>query len=169
VVFVESGKSNYKTVLSAGARMGCMNIAVALKAEIGRLARKELRNETQQLKKAVAGFRSEVAALKRRTLELEKALRGLRKQGRSKAEPPPRDAEGSKLRFTAKGLAGQRKRLSLSAHEVGLLVGTSGQSIYNWESGDTRPRQSHLPAIAALRKMGKKEAAARLEALRAAA
>ena len=149
--------------------MGRMNIAVALKSEIVRLARKELRNETQQLKKSAASFRSEVAALKRRTLELEKALRGLRKQVPSKAEPPPTDAADSKLRFSAKGLATQRKRLGLSAHEVGLLVGTSGQSIYNWESGDTRPRQSTLPAIAALRKMGKKEAAAWLEALRAAA
>lgn len=149
--------------------MGRMNIAVALKSEIVRLARKELRNETQQLKKAVSSLRSEVAALKRRTLELEKGLRGLRKQVPSKAELPPTDAADSKLRFSAKGLAAQRKRLGLSAHEVGLLVGATGQSIYNWESGDTRPRASHIPAIAALRKMGKKEAAARLEAFRAAA
>jgi DNA-binding XRE family transcriptional regulator len=70
------------------------------------------------------------------------------------------------LRFTAKGLASQRSRLGLSAHECGLLVGASGQSIYNWEDGKARPRAKHLQALAALRGMGKKEAAARLSELR---
>jgi len=38
-----------------------------------------------------------------------------------------------------------------------------------WESGQIRPRDAQLPAIAALRKMGRREVGARLEALRAAA
>ena len=41
-------------------------------------------------------------------------------------------------------------------------MGVSEQSIYNWESGKGRPLAEHLLAIAALRTMGKKEAAARL-------
>jgi len=143
-----------------------MNIAVALKGEIVRLARKELRNEMQHLKKAAASFRSEIAALKRRTQELEKELRRFGKMSTSKKERASApDTEESKIRFSAKGLAAQRKRLGLSAHEIGLLVGASGQSIYNWESGHIRPRRSQLPSIAALRQLGKKEAAARLEAL----
>jgi DNA-binding transcriptional regulator YiaG len=146
-----------------------MTIAIALKAEIARIARKELRDETQQLKKAAAGFRADIAALKRRTQELEKALRRLGKLCTPKQEhAPARAAAESKIRFSAKGLAAQRKRLGLSAQEIGLLVGTSGQSIYNWESGDIRPRRSQLPALSVLRQLGKKEAAARLEALRAA-
>ncbi len=146
-----------------------MNIAVVLKAEIGRLVRKELRKETQPLKKAAAGFRAEIAALKRRTQELEKELRRLGRGQTAKEEAAPAgDAEQAKIRFSAKGLAAQRKRLALSAHEIGLLVGASGQSIYNWESGSVRPRQSQLAAIATLRTLGKKEAATRLEALRAA-
>ncbi len=71
-----------------------------------------------------------------------------------------------KLRFTAKGLASQRRRLGLSALDCGLLVGASGQSIYNWEEGKARPRAKHLSAIAALRTLGKKDAAARLSSLR---
>lgn len=147
-----------------------MNIAAALKSEIVRLARKELRHETQSLKKAVSSYRSEIAALKRRVLELEKQIR---RQGRgSKAKDPSTEAkpaDTAKLRFSAKGLAAQRKRLGLSANDLGLLVGTSGQSIYNWESGQNRPRNAQLPAIAALRKMGRREVAAKLEELRAAA
>jgi DNA-binding transcriptional regulator YiaG len=144
-----------------------MNMAAVLKSEIVRLARKELRNETQALKKAAGHHRSEIAALKRRVQELE---RQVRRQGKA-FKAPDRDHEieavgTTKLRFSAKGLAAQRKRLGLSAHDVGLLVGASGQSVYNWESGQIRPRDAQLPAIAALREMGRREASARLEALR---
>ena len=68
------------------------------------------------------------------------------------------------LRFSAKGLISQRKRLGLSAAECGLLVGASAQSIYNWEVGKVRPRAKHLAAIASLRSLGKREVAARLAA-----
>ena len=150
------------------ARMPDMNIAAVLKSEIVRLARKELRSETQALKKAASNHRSEIAALKRRVMELEKQLR---RQGRTASAPrqePTDEAALRKVRFSAKGLAAQRKRLGLSASDVGLLVGASGQSIYNWESGLNRPRAAQLPAIAGLRTMGKKQALARLEELRAA-
>jgi DNA-binding transcriptional regulator YiaG len=63
-------------------------------------------------------------------------------------------------------LASWRRRLGLSAVDFGLLMGASSQSIYNWEEGKVRPRTKHLPAIAALRTLGRKEAAARLESLR---
>jgi DNA-binding transcriptional regulator YiaG len=144
------------------------NIASVLKSEISRVARKVLRAETEGLKKALAGCRSEIAALKRRSQALEQELRSLRR-----AVPkvqPTADADASEsrpLRFSAKGLASQRTRLGLSAEDCGLLVGTSGQSVYNWEAGKARPRAKHLPAIAALREIGKKEAAARLASLRA--
>lgn len=149
------------------------NIAAVLKGEISRVARKEVRAETQALKKAVGVYRTEIAALKRRTQALEQELRRLGKAA-SKAAVKAAPATGDDLapralRFSAKGLASQRQRLALSAHECGLLVGASGQSIYNWEAGKARPRAVHLPAIAALRAMGKKEATARLAALQGAA
>ena len=72
----------------------------------------------------------------------------------------PASEPGTALRFSAKSLASQRRRLGLSADAIGLLVGASGQSVYNWEAGAARPRVSHLAAIAALRTLGKKQAAA---------
>lgn len=142
------------------------NIASLLKAEISRVARKEVRAETASLKKSVSTYRSEIAALKRRAQALELELRRLSK-AQAKAVPAEVQAQpAQKLRFTAKGLASQRRRLGLSALDIGLLVGASGQSIYNWEEGKARPRAKHLPALAALRTMGKKEAAARLASLR---
>lgn len=144
------------------------NIASVLKEEIGRIARKEIRAETESLKKAVASYRSEIAALKRRMHTLEQELRRVRKGTSKKEVATSTDSPKQNLRFAAKGFASTRSRLGLSAEDCGLLVGTSGKSIYRWEAGEVRPRAKHLAAVAALRSMGKKEAVARLEALRAA-
>ena len=116
---------------------------------------------------AVVGYRSDIAKLKRRAAALEKQVRRLA-QSRGRSAPAAGDKPGdarNQLRFSAKGMASQRRRLGLSAHDYGLLVGASGQSVYKWESGAARPRARHLPAIAAVRAMGKKQAAARLAAL----
>ena len=135
------------------------NIAAILKSEISRVARKEVRAETSGLKKSVTTHGREIAALRRRAQALEQQLRRL-----AKAAPrsPPLAAEASAetaQRFSAKGLASQRKRLGLSASSCGLLLGTSAQSIYNWEQGKSRPLKRHLAAIAALKTLGKRDAA----------
>jgi len=143
------------------------NIASILKAEISRLARREVRAATESLKKAVSSYRAELSALKRRTQSHEQELRELRKRATKAVEAAPAlDSSGEKLRFSSKGLAAQRRRLGLSVGDAGLLLGVSEQSIYNWESGKSRPLARHLPAIAALRKLGKKGAAAALASRR---
>ena len=145
---------------------GMANIASLLKTEIARMARKEVRIETLGLKKAAAAYRIEIAALKKRVQASEIELRRLSK-AQAKAAPADTQARpAQRPRFTAKGLASQRRRLGLSALDCGLLVGASGQSIYNWEEGKARPQARHLSAISTLRTLGKKEAAARLALLR---
>ena len=144
------------------------NIASALKDEISRIARKEVRSETEGLKKAASTYRSEIAALKRRAQDLEGQLRRLEKSSAKAAPAAPQDEPSPTLRFRAAGFASLRQRLGLSAEECGRLLGASGQSIYNWEAGKAHPRAKHMPAIAALRAMGKKEVAERLAALREA-
>lgn len=142
------------------------NIASILKSEISRVARKELRAETLQLKKAVSAHRSQIAMLKRRAQALEQQLRALgRRNPKAATAAADRDDGGvpPSFRFSAKGLKSHRKRLGLSAHDCGVLLGASGQSVYKWEDGKARPRARHLPAIAALRTMGRKEAAKILE------
>jgi DNA-binding XRE family transcriptional regulator len=138
------------------------NIASVLKEEIARVARKEVRSDTQSLKKSSASHRSDIAAMKRRIAALEQLVKRLGKQaGARKAEPDAGVPAGS-FRFSASGLMSQRKRLGLSAAEAGKLLGVSDQSVYKWENGKTRPRASQFAAIAALRGMSKKQAAARL-------
>lgn len=148
------------------------NIASILKAEIARVARKTVRVELQALKKSAGTHRSEVAALKKRITALELQLRRQDKAPRpgarsANAGATPAGDAPSTIRFTAKGLASQWRRLDLSAEQLGQLVGASGQSVYNWESGKARPRAKHLPALAALKTMGKKAAAEQLAASQA--
>jgi hypothetical protein len=62
-------------------------------------------------------------------------------------------------RFNVKGLASQRRRLRLPATSVGIRVGASGQSVYNWEADKARHRASYLAALAALHGLSKTHAA----------
>jgi predicted nucleic acid-binding Zn-ribbon protein len=93
------------------------NIASALKAEISRIARKEIRADSASLKKAVSAYRSEIAALKRRVQSLEKQLRGFSKSRREAVAPLGEEASSPALRFSAKGLGAQRRRLGISARD----------------------------------------------------
>lgn len=140
------------------------NIASVLKEEIARVARKEGRAETQQLKKSSAHFRSDIAALKRRIAALEQLVARLGKAAGKNTAAASTDQQVGSFRFSASGLLAQRKRLGLSAAEAGRLLGVSDQSVYKWENGKTRPRASQFSAIAELRSLSKKQAAARLTA-----
>lgn len=147
------------------------NIASVLKDEITRLARKELRAQTDSLKKALTASRSEIAALKKRVQELESSMKRVGAAARKATPTVAVDAaseESNGLRFRAAGMAANRKRLGLSAADFGLLVGTTGQSIYAWETGKSKPRPQNLAAIAALRGIGKTEVTGKLEALKQA-
>lgn len=138
------------------------NLSSVLKSEITRLARKEIRSSVDPLRKTAAAVRREVAQLKRQVASLERQLKAAAKPPRATGAPPDQ-ARG--VRFTAKGLKALRARLGLSAAEFGQLVGASGQSIYNWEAGKAVPRAAQQVALAAMRGVGKREAAKRLEAM----
>jgi DNA-binding transcriptional regulator YiaG len=130
--------------------------------EISRIAGKEVRAETQALKKASAQYRSEIAALKRHIAGLEASIKKLSKGQPAKVAKPEEDEKSPALRFRVEGFAALRKKLGLSAADMGKLLGVSVQSVYHWETGKTKPRASQLAAISAVRKMGKKEVAAKL-------
>ena len=137
------------------------NLSSVLKSEITRLARKEVKSSVDPLRKANAAHRREIAELKRQITAMQRAVRASGNvQRETKA---PQDAARS-LRFSAKGLKSLRARLGLSAADFGQLIGASGQSVYNWEAGKAVPRASQQAALAAVRGLGKREAAKRLEA-----
>ncbi|GGZ57157.1 hypothetical protein GCM10008101_08340 [Lysobacter xinjiangensis] len=139
------------------------NFNSVLKGEIARVARKEIKNAVDPVRKANANYRREIAELKRQVLALQKEIRSLSKAARVYT-PVAADGQAN-TRFGAKGLKSLRARLGLSAADFGRLVGASGQSVYNWETGKTVPRAKQQAALSSVRGLGKREAAKRLEAL----
>ena len=138
------------------------NFSSVLKAEITRLARREIKSAVDPLRKTISSQRREIAELKRRLASLQRELKASNKPAR---ETNNGSGQARRTRFTAKGLRALRTRLTLSAADFGQLVGASGQSIYNWEAGKAVPRASQQVALAAIRGLGKREAAKRLKGL----
>lgn len=124
-----------------------------------------MRIESAPPKKTSAQQRSDIAALKRRVAALEALVKRLAKKCSSKAIVDEPDQSEPRLRFSGAGLHSQRQRLGLSAVQMALLLGVSDQSVNKWEQGKAHPQASHLPAIAAMRKMSKSVAAETLSAL----
>ena len=102
------------------------NLAAALKEEICRLARKEIKSQTGALRQAVARYRRDIAKLKRQTQEQEKRIAFLESQEGKRVKTPKstsRRKEG--IRFSARSVAAQRKRLGFSAADYAKLLGVS--------------------------------------------
>jgi DNA-binding transcriptional regulator YiaG len=139
------------------------NLSRVLKDEITRLARREIGAHAAALHRASSAHRRDIAALKRQNAQLQRTVQSLSK-GAAKREPAVAPTEATaKLRFRVEGFKSLRKKLGLSAEAMAALLGVSPQSVYGWEHGRATPRRSQLPAIAALRSMGKREALRRLE------
>ena len=141
------------------------NIAFVLKEEITRLARKEIRNETEALKKSSAQYRTEIAALKRRIATLEQLLSRLEKKTARNTEVNAAPNAVTKIRITAKGFKSLRQRLGLTAAEIGSLLDVSAPTISNWEAGNSTPREPQLIRIAKLKTLGKREVTSILKSL----
>jgi DNA-binding transcriptional regulator YiaG len=143
------------------------NIAAVLKEEICRLAKREIKVSTMSTKGAVVQFRRDIAKLKRTVSSQQKEIAFLNAQEHKRLGVVPTkdedDLEG--VRFSARSAKAQRERLGLSQENYAKLVGVSSMTIYNWETGKTRPRDEQLAALVALRGIGKREAMAKLEAM----
>jgi DNA-binding XRE family transcriptional regulator len=136
----------------------------SLNDHVRRLARREIRAQTQRTKRASSQHRRDIAALKRLIKALSSRLTTVEKRA-GKASPALAaaseiSAEG--LRFRRDGFKTHRTKLGLSAKDYGKLIGVSGLTIYHWEKGTAKPRRKHLPAIASVRGLGKREVMQRL-------
>ena len=138
-------------------------LAIALKDEIRRLARKEIKAQTGTTARAVAQYRREIARLKRQQREHEKKIAFLEAQTRKNLQSRSTVAElNGDTRFSARSVTAQRHRTGLSAANYAKLVGVSPLTIYNWEHNKSRPRKEQFAALVALRGLGKREAQAKL-------
>ena len=143
----------------------------AFRAEVLRMARKEIKGELGNLRKTVTAQRSEIAALKRDVKDLVSQVEGLHKAAARQAAPgktQAQDAEiparkGRRFQFKAEALSTKREQLGLSQQAMASLLEASTLSVARWEGGKAMPRAKQLERIQVVLKMGKREALAKLQ------
>ena len=144
------------------------NIMKALKEEIGRVAKRELKKDLTRVRQDSIWLKKNVADLKRRLVVLERENRLLRaKSTRLEKETTPPAENLQKMRVTGKMIRSLRTRLGIAQVEMGKLLGVSGQSVYQWErkDGRLRLRETTKTALQRIRQMGKREVQAEMEKL----
>jgi DNA-binding transcriptional regulator YiaG len=114
---------------------GNMSIMKELKAEITRLARKEIKQELEPVKRVNATQRSYIADLRREIADLQKEVNLLKKVVPEEEVKAVEEKENARPKFwiTGKGVASLRKRLQLTQVELAELAGVSAQSVAKWE------------------------------------
>ncbi len=142
------------------------NLAAVLKDEIRRLARKEARVQVSVLRSASTQYRRAIAALRRANKELMGKFARLDAVLTKRATAVPAVEDAYTVRFAPAWVRGHRSNIGLSQEAYGRLVGVSSMTIYNWEKGLSRPRGKQLAAWGAVKKIGTREAAQRLDALK---
>lgn len=137
----------------------------SLKSEIARVARKELKDELQSLRKLTTAHRSEIAALKRQVKSLASELKTVKRAHKLAAKESTvgeTSEPTGRVRFTAERFAAFRSKLGLTQTEMAKLLGASALSVHKWESGAVQPRLAQVQKIGGAMKLGKREVAALL-------
>ena len=70
------------------------------------------------------------------------------------------------VRYSARSVRSQRRRLGLSTEDFGKLVGVTALAVHAWEIGKARPRKAKLAALVAVRRLTKTEALQKLAELK---
>lgn len=139
------------------------NVQAVLAQEIRRLARSEIRVELKATKTKLSAHHREIADLKRRNADLERRVSYLESREAARLNTGPTNTKPPKgTRFSARSLKSQRRRAGLSQGDYAALLGVSASTVYNWESGTTKPGEKQLAKLVSLRGLGKREAKRRL-------
>lgn len=145
------------------------NLSQVIKAEIVRIAHKEIKTSVNPLRSSNFVLRRHVASLKKQVAALEsdnKRFLALQNNlQEKKAETQIAEVKDNNLRVTSKSVKALRTKLGLSQEGFASLLGISGQSVYAMEhkSGRLRLRIPTMTKLIGLRGIGKREAAKRLE------
>jgi DNA-binding transcriptional regulator YiaG len=141
------------------------NVAIVLKAEIARIARREIRLATAKTRKATVQARKTLAAIRRQIGILEKAQKAVAAKVEALPVPAAEPAEkAARMWVTSKGIVALRRKLKLTQARFAKLVGVTPQSVNLWEhkGGTLKLRKATRDAIAAARSLGIRDARAKL-------
>ena len=142
----------------------------ALKNEIQRLAKKQIKAFAAPIKKDVARLKRIAAALKRNLAQLQKQSAVLldAEARRSRMGPAMSEDELAKLQLRGAAVRKMRKKMKLTQQEFAKLAGTSPVSVGKWEKAGRKQiqlRGESKKSLAKLIGVGAQEAKLLLERL----
>ena len=144
----------------------------AFRAEVVRMARKELKPELQGMRKAITSHRSEIAALKREVKGLTSQLKTAQRQTKVASAVSPsyqtkvsNRSGGDEFVFSPELLAQMRHALGATQIEMASLLAVSPLWYSRWEKGQAHPRAKQRAGIEELARMGAVKAGKKLRAL----
>lgn len=143
------------------------NLSQAIKAEIVRISRKEIKSSVGPLHSSSVALKHSVAGLKRRIAELESSNKQLMASyKKEQATPQIAPEEMEKARITSRTVRKLREKLGVSQESFAKLLGVSSQAVYSMEHKDGRLklRPRTLTGLLAVRGMGKRDVQKKLEA-----
>jgi len=130
--------------------------ALALKKEIMRLARREVKMLVVPLRGLVRKQRAAIATLKRGIACVTTAIEAA-KTSKDQPGATVSDKEVKKSRFSPLLLKKLRIKKSLSMAKLARLIDSSPMTVKMWESGKFRPSAKYRKALVAVRKLSKRE------------
>lgn len=142
-----------------------MSVIKELRSEISKVARREIKQELDPIKRVNASQRKYIADLRREIADLQKEVKLLQKECDVPAEAVKADEQEQRFWITGKGVLSLRKRIDITQVELAQLAGVTQQTVVRWEKTDGKIplRGADVQAgLQELRNMGKKEAWARL-------
>jgi DNA-binding transcriptional regulator YiaG len=132
-----------------------------LKAEISRLARREIRKELESVRRVNSTQRERIATLRKDVDGLEKKVKRLEKVSPIEEVIEAEEQDGRASRWiTGPGVKSLRKKLGITQVQLAKLCGVSDQAVVNWEKSEGKIRfrqQETAQTIQQLRSSGKKQ------------
>ena len=140
------------------------NIETIIKAEITRLAKKEVKAASSPLAGEVRSMKKKLSDLSKKFGPLEKWTKDkIRQDEEKKAQLKAPADEVKKSRLSPRWIRNLREKLGLSQNKLAILIGASLGTVAMWEKGKFAPRKDKKAALIALRKLGKREVGKMLE------
>ena len=134
-------------------------LASALKAEVRRLAAKEV----QKGLRSVRAMQRQMKKLRLAARANRRALRSVERNfGRLESRVPSGGRRGRGSRLSGEDIRALRARLHMTREQFSRLLGVSPGSIFGWETGRTVPRGRSMARVLEVRKMGVRRARARV-------
>jgi DNA-binding transcriptional regulator YiaG len=127
-----------------------------IKAEIMRLAKREVRAVFRPLKREVRQMSLKLSGLSKGFASLNRMAKDLHlDEAKPKLEATTEEVKASRL--SPERISSLRRKLGISQREMGILTGASLGAVLSWEKGKFRPRGEKKGALVALRKLKKRE------------